>query len=178
MSVMPDWKTMKVVDRIDAVKALMLQGLSASQAASHFTNCTRNSIISLCHRKGIRMAKNPGPDKATLQENFAKMADKGRAAQGHKPKAHGNNRQPKVNAIVARVAAKRKEPAFETAPLPEEELGNDAAHLLGIMDLTNNTCRWMHGDPKGPHGYCGKQTKAGSSWCRDHHARVFPGGRS
>lgn len=161
---LPDWTAMSAAEKVEAVRPLVAQGLSSAQIAAQFRNISRNSIISLCHRNKMKLQGRSGRADANLAPR--------------RPKAHGNLKQPKVQAIVAKKLRMAKEPAFETAPLPEEELGNDVGHLIGIMDLTNDTCRFMHGDPKGQHGYCGKQTKAGSSWCAHHHAVVFPGGRS
>jgi hypothetical protein len=155
---LPDWTDMPDENREARVRKLVLDGKSASMIARHFRNCTRNSIIGYCTRNHIPMANRPGPKPS---------------GEPSKPKAHGNLRQPKVQAIVAKKARMQEEPAFEAAPLPEEELGNDVTHLLGIMDLKADSCRWMFGDPKGEHGYCGKTTKPGSSWCPEHDAVVF-----
>ena len=34
-------------------------------------------------------------------------------------------------------------------------------------------CRWIEGDPRAQHPYCGAATKEGSSYCAEHHARAF-----
>jgi hypothetical protein len=158
---LPDWKAMDADERLSMVRRMAAEGLSGGGIALRFRNATRMSVVGLCYRRGITLKgiapKPPGPSK--------------------KPKARGNLNQPKVQAIVAKKLRMANEPAFETAPLPEEDLGNDVTALLGIMDLKADSCRWMFGDPKGQHGYCGKTTKAGSSWCPHHHDVVFPGGR-
>ncbi len=34
-------------------------------------------------------------------------------------------------------------------------------------------CRWIEGDPRAQHTYCGAETKQGSSYCAEHHARAY-----
>lgn len=146
---LPNWKTMNIDDRLSSVRAMAAEGLSAGMIAMRFDNATRMSVVSLCHRKNIQLH--------------------GRLVRtpGPRPKpAPKPTKTPKVET-----------PPFETAPLPEEELGNDVGHLIGIMDLKADSCRYMFGDPKGQHGYCGKTTKGSSSWCPEHQDIVF-GGRS
>lgn len=61
-----------------------------------------------------------------------------------------------------------------TAPQPElPSDGVDVTRLVGIMELRDGMCRWIDGEPKGVHGYCGKPTVDGTSWCKEHEKRVF-----
>lgn len=148
---LPDWKTMDVDTRLRMVREMAAQGLSGGGIALKFRNATRMSVISLCHRRHVQL-------------------------KGISPKPPGSARKPrkaKPQPPAKAKAPKITPPPFETAPLPEEELGNDVGHLIGIMDLKADSCRWMFGDPKGQHGYCGKATKGNSSWCPEHEARVF-----
>lgn len=34
-------------------------------------------------------------------------------------------------------------------------------------------CKWIEGDPLGAHTICGARTKAGKSYCDEHHARAY-----
>lgn len=152
---LPDWKTMDADERLRMVREMAADGLSGGGIALKFRNATRMSVVGLCYRRHIRLKgispKPPGPARKPSK-------DKPRAAPRPKP-------VPKVEA-----------PAFETAPLPEEELGNDVTNLIGLMDLTKDTCRWPHGDPlKEGFGFCGKQTKANSPYCEKHSARAGAG---
>jgi GcrA cell cycle regulator len=57
--------------------------------------------------------------------------------------------------------------------LPED--GVDVTHLVGVMDLTGNTCRWPHGDPLLPgFGFCGRPPQENSPYCPEHHRRSYP----
>lgn len=153
--VLPDWSDMPDEDRVKLVQALILDGNPASSIARHFRNCSRNSIIGFCSRRKIQL--------------------KGRAP---KPPAPPKKPKPKVEARidVRQVSAARaKGPQINDDPDGLLELGNDVTGLIGIMELKVDSCRYMYGDPKGQHGYCGKTTKANSSWCPHHHDIVFGG---
>jgi len=34
-------------------------------------------------------------------------------------------------------------------------------------------CRWIEKNPRADAPYCGGETKAGSSYCEEHHARAY-----
>ncbi|MGV8950099.1 MAG: GcrA family cell cycle regulator [Cypionkella sp.] len=149
---------------------MWVEGKTAKQIAMALDcGASRSAVIGKVHR--LKLPKRANPVMPTTR----------RVAS-----AHGNKGQPKVNAIVAKVAAKRAGPANPLGPQfgnrskgiepfdMEDGEGIDTTNLIGIMDLTARTCRWPHGDPLLPgFGYCGKSTKAGSVWCPSHHDRVF-----
>lgn len=145
-------------ERIATLKKLWAEGLTATQISDEMAcGFSRSAILGKVNRLKLPARQSPATTRRERAQGgqALKAALKGTRKPGRPPRA----------------------PAFEAAPLPEEELGNDVTSLLGIMDLTNDTCRFMHGDPKGQHGYCGKQTAPNSSWCPHHHHVVF-GGRS
>jgi hypothetical protein len=61
------------------------------------------------------------------------------------------------------------------SPLPDEaEEGVDVTgRRLGLLDVGAHDCRWINGDPLADHTFCGKPVKEGTSWCPEHHARVY-----
>lgn len=163
---LPDWKTMDADERLSMVRRMAAEGLSGGGIALRFRNATRMSVVGLCYRRGITLKgitpKPPGPAK--------------------KPKARGNLNQPKVQAIVAKKLRMQQEPAFETAPLPEEELGNDVTALVGVTRdeyrLTKH-CSYGLGDPKTESfRFCGEALHASSHWCERHYHIVYPGAQS
>lgn len=158
---LPDWKELSRDQKIEMVRPLVDQGRSSSQIAAHFRHTTRNTIIGLCSRHGMKLQGNTGAiDK---KQNPAK-------AKG----THGNKGQPKANAIVARASAKAAQPPQNLDRMFDMEDGEgvDVSSLVGT--LQNKGCKFILGDPLAQHGYCGKPFKAGSkSWCSAHHARVY-----
>lgn len=147
---LPDWTDMPEVDRETKVRALALDGKAASLIARSFRNCTRMSVIGFCSRKKIQL-------------------------RGRAPKPPAQPKKPKVEARidVRTVKAARSRAKVQADPFGFDDIGNDASHLLGIMDLKPQHCRWIAGDPLNVHGYCGKTAIDGSSYCSEHHARVY-----
>lgn len=166
---LPDWTSMPEADREKRVRELILEGKSASLISRHFRYCTRNSVIGFCNRRGIAMANRSGWAKEAIAKGRKAMAEKPkpRAKTAAKPKA------PKPPKITP--------PAFETAPLPEEELGNDVTALVGLTRdeyRLNKHCSYGLGDPKTESfRFCGDPLHAGSHWCERHYHIVYPGVR-
>jgi GcrA cell cycle regulator len=150
-------------ERVAELKRLWMDGLPASQIATELGGgLTRNSVLGKVHR--LKLAGR------TVARTKAQKAASGRAyvAASRRPNGKG---QPKAPAIMAR-RIRNEAPDFETAPLPEEELGNDVTKLIGIMDLTKDTCRWPHGDPRLPgFGFCGARVQTDSPYCPEHTRR-------
>lgn len=152
---LPSWADTPTEELKATVSALIKDGCSAADIAAHFDGATRNAVISFCRRRKIqlkgRAPKPPAPPK--------------------KPKAA----KPKVEARidVRAVNAARSRAKDQADPFGFDDIGNDASHLLGIMDLKPHHCRWIAGDPLNVHGYCGKTAIDGSSYCSEHHARVY-----
>lgn len=147
---------------------LWTEGASASEIAADL-NCglSRSAVIGRAHRLKLagRIARR-------------------RVHEISRPKQHGNKGTPKANAIVARArsaAAARRQSAdnehFRPGSLPpEDNAGVDVTSLIGIEDLRRGVitqCRWIHGEAGADARYCGRPVKPGTSWCPEHHSRVF-----
>lgn len=154
----PDWKALSREQQLELIEPHRLAGASASEMASLFENCTRNSIIGVCNRAKVKLL-------------------------GHvhvtKKKGHGNRGSPKAQAIVHRVILRKQaeERARIRPPkvmhLPRVELPEISARRM-LIDLRSGECRWCDGDPlTADHSFCGMPARPGSSWCEAHHARVF-----
>lgn len=147
-----DWQTLTPAEKVEAVRPLVVQGLSAAEIAAQFRGITRNSIISLCRRAGMQLGQNrPKPPP-----------------QVKKP--HGNRGQPKANAIVAKVQRIRSLPV-KVEPLADIDDGVDVTHLVGLLDLGRHSCRWpMTGEGSGTL-FCGVHSDHGP-YCDEHSARA------
>ena len=44
---------------------------------------------------------------------------------------------------------------------------------LKAVQVENTCCRWIEDDPRGEQPHCGAETKPGSSYCEEHHARAY-----
>lgn len=55
------------------------------------------------------------------------------------------------------------------------EIGALQMQALPLEGLTRTSCRWIDGDPRGDHAYCGLRARDGSSYCQHHHALAYRG---
>lgn len=97
-------------ERIDRLKALWLEGMTASQIADELGGVSRNAVIGKAHRLGLQA--RPSPVKPNESEAEAEPAPKARA---------------KAPAAEAKAPAEAARPAPVSAPEPRPEPQNPAA---------------------------------------------------
>ena len=150
----PDWTDTPDAERRKLVLDLIAEGKPASAIARHFSRCTRNSVIGYCSRNKIKLAHKPGPQMVTRVP---------------KQKAHGNKNQPKVQAIVATVNARQNLPKLMPFDVEDNLDGVDVTRLMGLVDLTNDTCRWPVMGQGASTRFCGASAPVGP-YCAHHTA--------
>ncbi|WP_188612786.1 GcrA family cell cycle regulator [Chelatococcus reniformis] len=155
-------------DRVELLKRLWAEGLSASQIATAMGGITRNAVIGKVHRLGLsgraKAAASgvPKPRKSVAAPPRSTAASP-RPAQG--PTVQGNT----VLAVSMRIETDAYEPhpatqaADVVVPLSER---------VTITELRENMCRWPLGDPTSAEfRFCGNRTTPGQPYCA-HHARI------
>ncbi len=143
-------------ERVELLKKLWSDGLSASQIAAELGGITRNAVIGKVHRLGLsgraKSASNGAPRqrKARAPTHMLRI---GRAIRG-------NTALAPVYDIEAEA-----EPALIDNIIP-------IGQRRSILELTEATCRWPVGDPGGgDFFFCGGNTLGGLPYCA-HHARM------
>ncbi len=63
---------------------------------------------------------------------------------------------------------------MEFQPLGTVE--RDRLKQLQAVQNEHLGCRWIEGDPRAQHSYCGAAMKEGSNYCTEHHARAYYSG--
>lgn len=138
-------------ERIEILKALYKDGLSASQIAAELGGISRNAVIGKCHRLGLtgRPRKSSAPKQPRAQ----------RRASGF---ARSDN---------------RLEPIVKTMPLPKprvEDGAIPAAQRKTLLQLDAHTCRWPVGDPgTADFFFCGAEPQPDRRYCEAHCSRAF-----
>lgn len=150
-------------ERVDLLKKLWSEGLSASQIANRLGDVTRNAVIGKVHRLGLSgrattsRVKAVRPRKRTVKSptrtvkpkfiNVAHAALKNELQTNRSLKADASNQ-------------------------PVEELFIPLEERATIMTLKECSCRWPIGDPtdKDFH-FCGRKKVPGTPYC-EFHARV------
>jgi GcrA cell cycle regulator len=155
-------------ERVELLKKLWTDGLSASQIASQLGQVTRNAVIGKVHRLGLsgRMKSSSNLARAVKPRMRAPM----RPTMQHT--SFGATAL-KAEAQVERGYVQLLEPAvIMPFPAPKGE-------SITLMQLSEKTCRWPLGDPSTvDFRFCGCETAAGASYCQYHAVLAFqPAGR-
>ncbi len=153
-------------ERVDLLKKLWSDGLSASQIAGRLGGVTRNAVIGKVHRLGLS----------------------GRATTS-RMKSHRPRTRPQANPGVAakrlmkpRFTANVGNPALRNLYLgdsepytpPAEEIEIPLKERKYIQTLTESCCRWPIGDPQqADFHFCGKKKVNGLPYCELHARRAF-----
>jgi GcrA cell cycle regulator len=142
-------------ERVELLKKLWSDGLSASQIAGELGGITRNAVIGKVHRLGLSgRAKSPSSSVPRARKPRSHMLRVSR------PAMRGNN---------ALALAYDLEPDLEPEPV---ELVIPLEQRRSLLELNEDTCRWPIGDPSSPDFYfCGGKAITGLPYCA-HHARV------
>jgi len=148
-------------ERVDLLKKLWSEGLSASQIAARLGSVTRNAVIGKVHRLGLagrattsRMKSHrprPRPAVVAKRPEKPKFASAGNTALQRLYQADAEPYQP-----------------------PAEEVEIPLAQRKTIQTLTEGHCRWPIGDPQHTDfHFCGKDKVQGLPYCEIHARRAF-----
>ena len=152
-------------DRIEELRRMWAEGLSASQIAGALGGVTRNAVIGKIHRLGLsgRVKASPRPATRTVQS---------------KPVARQRTAAPRVMAVGS-AAVKVVESAYDVAPEPVIEAQVVPLHTtVSLLDLSANRCRWPIGDPAdAKFAFCGGRTEMGETYCKAHAEVAYPARR-
>lgn len=149
-------------ERVELLKKLWTDGLSASQIAAELGNVTRNAVIGKVHRLGL--SGRPKDVKAASATPRVRKAT--RTPSAPTPIAQ----QIHNNVVLASIPLQpvRQEPV----DLGEDDVAIPMSERVTIMDLRESMCRWPMGDPTKPEfRFCGARSIMGLPYCT-HHARI------
>ena len=138
-------------ERVEVLKRLWLDGLSASQIAKQLGGVTRNAVIGKVHRLGLSGRATPSqPTRTTFK-----------APRPTRPAvaSHTLHRRPSERHVVA---------APTPRPAPYVEMSGTAT----VLTLGAHMCKWPIGDPSTDEfSFCGRRAGADGPYCIEH-ARV------
>ena len=140
-------------ERVELLKKLWLDGLSASQIAKQLGGVTRNAVIGKVHRLGLSGRAAPSqPSRPVFKAPRAPRpaaAPAPRRIEGHAPRSHGPT------------------PAEPRQVYYPEEPGSATVLTLGA-----HMCKWPIGDPATDNfTFCGRRADQDGPYCAEH-ARV------
>lgn len=150
-------------ERVELLKKLWGEGLSASQIAGELGGVTRNAVIGKVHRLGLSgRAKTPAPTskpRRSRPSTPSASTASGSRPSASQPQSRGATALKMAPAPVAEVKP-AAEPIAELVPISERAT---------ILTLTERTCKWPIGDPSREDFYfCGRHSEPGVPYCPYH----------
>jgi GcrA cell cycle regulator len=150
-------------ERVETLKKLWAEGLSASQIAGRIGGVSRNAVIGKVHRLGLSGRATTSRIR-TLRPRARVVAFPNRAPVVQY-RTQGNA------ALKALLVAEPDPEPFVMAPVPVEEFALPQAQRVELLQLKDGMCRWPIGDPQDDNfRFCGCRT-GGGTYC-EHHARI------
>lgn len=158
-------------ERVDLLKKLWTDGLSASQIAAELGGVTRNAVIGKVHRLGLSgRAKAAAP----AQKPRSKPAKGGTEDAAQTATSQQGGSAPSAPQTMGATALK-VEAAPVAAPAPQAKPVAELvpiAKRATILTLTERTCKWPIGDPtKEDFYFCGHPSNPGVPYCT-YHCRI------
>lgn len=172
-------------ERVEILKKMWGEGQSASQIAKELGGVTRNAVIGKVHRLGLSNRAGSAGAKAAAKEKAPKAeAKKPAPAPTAKPQPKTESAapppQPKVAGRRAIIPAGQPLPpqpsANEISPeaLAKVNEVEKKSKKIGLMELTERTCKWPVGDPATEDfWFCGLPVKSGKPYCEAHVGVAF-----
>ncbi|WP_368344318.1 GcrA family cell cycle regulator [Pelagovum sp. HNIBRBA483] len=190
-------------ERVEQLKKMWGEGLSASQIAKELGGVTRNAVIGKVHRLGL---SNRTAGGSAAEAKPAKPAAKAKPAKPAAPKAAAKPAAETAKPAAAAssnnaassdddnspapipMSAARRAIIPAGQPLPPQPSANEidpealarvsevekTAKRLNLMELTERTCKWPVGDPAtDDFWFCGLPSEAGKPYCEAHVGVAF-----
>jgi len=153
-------------ERIEQLKKLWADGLSASQIANQIGGVSRNAVIGKVHRLKLS-SRGRTPTTPSRPKKPAKTAITGRV-----PLRPAPTRGPIAVGATALAIDPFAEAAVQPIVRPAVEVIAPPSRQLKLIELTERTCKWPIGDPLHEEfHFCGNDTAETGPYC-GYHARV------
>ena len=184
-------------ERIDQLKRLWGQGMTASQIAEELGGVSRNAVIGKAHRLGLEArpspvkgghasatsaatavpaSATPPPEKAAAPAARPAPAPAAAPAAAAPPPEKPSPPQPMVRSIGPG-GFQRQTPGEQTAPIqpaPPRRLvpakpSAEMADKTSLLELNDKICKWPLGHPGEPDfHFCGQPINVGFPYCLNH----------
>ncbi len=143
-------------ERVEQLKKLWADGLSASQIAARMGGITRNAVIGKVHRLGL--SGRTRPVRPSRPRN---------PFPGNTPHCQYSG-----NLALKREETMRPMPEPEPAPIVAVEIA--PGEHVSILTLNEKRCKWPIGDPQhDDFHFCGHESGSESPYCRVHARMAY-----
>ena len=185
-------------ERIDRLKELWSQGITASQIADELGGVSRNAVIGKAHRLGLQSRPSPvKPNEGADEAPAAPEPQVSRPAPTAAPAAPAPAPEPRAPAESPAASAPaqpapapqpqirsigpggfvRQSPGEQQSPIPPApprrlvpaKPSPEIADKTSLLDLNEKICKWPIGHPGEPDfHFCGEQANPGFPYCVEH----------
>ncbi len=151
-------------ERVDLLKKLWADGLSASQIATKLGEVTRNAVIGKVHRLGLAgRATTSRIRTARPRNNIALFPARSSQVQY---RTFGNT----ALKVAPHPQERKHASVIPLRALPELEPAPEGT--ITLIDLKECMCHWPIGDPMEENfHFCGRRKNFGVPYC-EHHAAI------
>ncbi len=150
-------------DRVELLKKLWAEGLSASQIATKLAGgVTRNAVIGKVHRMGLsgRVTRTRVSTPRTRKTREPSHPGRPSGSATRSAMTVGNN-------ALKPLSESKPDPIVEPVPIHIADIPE--GERVTILMLSDKTCRWPLGDPGSEDFcFCGKPPKEGAPYCPGH----------
>lgn len=159
-------------ERVEKLKKLWAEGLSASQIATQLGGgVSRNAVIGKVHRLCLPGRAKAGGTIATPARTPKRPAAPAARAPNY-PARPVTRTAPRTEGATALKADLDIQPVEETVNLPVFSGASPVSKRLTLTDLTERTCKWPVGDPMtDDFHFCGCDSMDSSPYCK-YHAKL------
>ncbi|MDB5683265.1 MAG: GcrA cell cycle regulator [Sphingomonas bacterium] len=180
-------------ERIDQLKRLWEQGMTASQIAEELGGVSRNAVIGKAHRLGLQSRPSPvrsSEPAAVVEEPEAVVVEPEAPVVAEAEPVEAVSEEPPAPAPAPAPVApqpmvrsigpggfQRQGPGDQqppATPAPPRRLvparpNSEIAGKTGLLDLNDKICKWPIGHPGEPDfHFCGRPINPGFPYCLDH----------
>lgn len=151
-------------ERVELLKKLWSEGLSASQIATQLGGVSRNAVIGKVHR-----LKLSARGRTSSAQPRAKKT----------PVSNGTKTTTRpTRTVTATIGATALAAQFDVEPVARQVLRPTAnvvipiSRKLALIELTERTCKWPNGDPLSEEfNFCGNEAGESGPYC-GYHSKV------
>ncbi|WAX95114.1 GcrA family cell cycle regulator [Aminobacter sp. NyZ550] len=157
-------------ERVELLRKLWSEGLSASQIAAQLGGVSRNAVIGKVHRLKLssrgRATTAPARQKKTTQATTATKTVQRTVTA--------------TRTVTASIGATALQAQFEVEPVarqyirPVENVVVPISRRLQLVQLSERTCKWPNGDPLSEDfSFCGNEAGESGPYCGYHSKIAF-----
>ena len=154
-------------ERVEILRKLWSEGLSASQIAAQLGSVTRNAVIGKVHR--LKLSSRGRATAAPTRTKKPASSSSG---------VRSASRPASVTRSVVTIGATALQTQFDAEPVaryqlrPVEDVVVPISRRLQLVQLSERTCKWPNGDPlTEDFSFCGNDTAETGPYCT-YHSRI------